>query len=161
MNRLFSSLALAVALVALGSSASPALAHGPYLDSSFGRGFYGGPYGQSNLNEPTLPYYAVHPPVYYNGVIIRRSYGTSPFGTYDFSHDYREPFYRPHPPVAPVRPLMVVNPHHVPASSVAPSAELTPTGYSNAARDERPQPKGILILNPHVRQTDRVASSDR
>ena len=100
MNRLVCSFALAIALVGLSS---PVFAQGPWSYGGWGGGFYGGPYLQSSLNQRTLPYYAVHPPVYYSGEIFRRPYGTSPFATFDYSLDYRARNPQAAAPAAPVR----------------------------------------------------------
>lgn len=163
MNRLICSFALAIGFVALGSSASPVLAQSPWY-GGWGGGFYGSPYGLSSANPQTPPYYAVHSPVYYSSEVIRRPYGTSPYALVDRGYDYSRAYHRAAAmPVAPVQPLLVVNSHYASGaatSTVGSSLEITPVSQNEASQHEQ-RPQGILILNPHVRQKDRVASNDR
>ena len=75
-SRLLLALA-AFALLAVPSAAQAQWGFGP-------AGYYNG-WGNWAAWQPTtvsnyvLPYYSVHPPVYYSPTIIRRPYGTSPF----------------------------------------------------------------------------------
>jgi hypothetical protein len=79
-SRLFCFVALAMGVCGLVNA--PAQAQ--YLDGyGFGAGLGFGGYGNQGLgnraNAYKLPYFAVHPPVYYSGDIVRRPYGVSPF----------------------------------------------------------------------------------
>jgi hypothetical protein len=163
MNRLVCSFVFAIAFVVLGSSASPVLAQSPWLYGGMGGGFYG-PYWQSTTSPRTPPYYAVHPPVYYSSEVIRRPYGTSPFALFDTGYNYGAAHQRAAvAQAAPVQPLLVVNSHYAATagtSNVAPSLEITPVSQNESSQQAQ-RPQGILILNPHVRQKDRVASTDR
>ena len=84
-----------------------AAAQAPWgCDSCYGYGRSSSAYGYGygyvravGYNAP--PYFALHPPVYYSGEIVRRPYGSSPFA-------YPSWYERSAP--AP-QPQLVVNPH--------------------------------------------------
>ena len=56
--------------------ASAAFGQGLFGQGAYGLGFYN--YGGSAVNQPTIPYYAMFPPVYYS-YPVARTYGYSPF----------------------------------------------------------------------------------
>jgi hypothetical protein len=120
--------------------------------SGFGFGFGGGSFGCGwDIAElyrqlyNNLPYFALHPPVYYS-YPVPRTYGYSPFA------------YPPGvmtPDVAAIQPLEIINPH-VPSPQEKPvSVEKDQTASAGL------QPQPLVILNPYVSPNRAVASSKR
>jgi hypothetical protein len=124
-------IALAAAVFSLGWAASVASATEGCYYGGFGYGGYGySDYGVQYFNEPRQPYFALHPPVYYNG-IQPRTMGQSPY-----------PYLPPIAPAGPqyppadsdssqpqhyVRPLMVRNPYVTDnAAAATPAASAVP-----------------------------------
>ncbi|MBM3998845.1 MAG: hypothetical protein FJ297_04760 [Planctomycetes bacterium] len=85
------------------SAACDACRIGPYLASSHASRL---PLRVGNV--PTPPYFAVHPPVYYSGV-VRRPYGDSPD-----AYASKRPQVRRSAPrtTAPPAPRLIVNPYY-------------------------------------------------
>jgi hypothetical protein len=83
-----------LALITISSSAS---AFWPYQGGY--NGWYGGDVYYSNYSQESVPYYALHPPVYYS-YPVARTYGLYPF-----------PYYADTPisPSATVEPKLVIN----------------------------------------------------
>jgi hypothetical protein len=115
----------------------------------FGAGGFCGGYGwdlaelyRELLNN--VPYYALHPPVYYS-CPVPRTYGYSPFAY---------PGYVMTPEIAgEPQPLEIINPH-------VPSTQQTPASVENdrtAAAATQPEP--LVILNPYAMPTRAVAQS--
>ena len=95
-----------------------------------------------------LPFYALHPPVYYS-CPVPRTYGYSPFA---------------YPPgvmtpdvVFEVQPVTINNPY-VPSAEPT-GAPVTPPPDRAAAVSKRIEP--LVIINPYVTQSDSVARSER
>src|SRR4051794_30986147 len=76
LRRVLPALAL-LAVLALQSSASAQWGCGGYGTNYFGYGLQSGWYTGVQGRMP--PYFALHPPVYYSGQIVRIPYGASPF----------------------------------------------------------------------------------
>jgi hypothetical protein len=91
-----------------------------------------------------LPYFALHPPVYYSEP-VPRTYGYSPFAyppyvmTPEIVHDSK--------------PVTIINPH-VPAA--APASAETNTDRSASTTNE---PEPLVIVNPYVTPSRGVAKS--
>ena len=68
-----------LAVLALQSSASAQWGCGGYGTNYFGWGLQSGWYTGVQGRMP--PYFALHPPVYYSGQIVRIPYGASPFAS--------------------------------------------------------------------------------
>lgn len=93
-----------------------------------------------------LPYFALHPPVYYSGV-VPRTYGYSPFA---------------YPPgtmtpdlVCVVQPVTINNPY-VPSTQPATPAATGPSDRAAAA----PKPvEPLVVINPYVPQRGPIAQS--
>ena len=93
-----------------------------------------------------LPYFALHPPVYYS-YPVPRTYGYSPFA---------------YPPgvmtpelVGPPEPVTIINPH-------VPNAEQKASGEAkDRAAATRTQPEPLVIINPYAMPTRAVASSEQ
>jgi hypothetical protein len=91
-----------------------------------------------------VPYFALHPPVYYSGV-VPRTYGYSPFA---------------YPPgvmtpdlACVVQPVTINNPYVPSATPSAPAA----TGSSDRAA-EAPKPvEPLVVINPYVPQRGPIA----
>jgi hypothetical protein len=66
---------VAILIVASGVFATSASAQG-FGSGGYGLGFYN--YGNSGINQASIPYYALYPPVYYS-FPVPRTYGYSPF----------------------------------------------------------------------------------
>jgi hypothetical protein len=121
--------------------------HGHGFGSGFGFGFGGFGYGGWDIAElyrqlyNNLPYFALHPPVYYS-YPVPRTYGYSPFA------------YPPGvmtPDVAGAQPLDIINPY-VPAPQEKPVSMEKDT---TAAASQQPQP--LVIINPFVSSDRAVA----
>jgi hypothetical protein len=125
-------------------------------------------YGYTNLWQHTYtgrtpPYFAVHPPVYYSGAIVRIPYGHSPWATWSAASPAAPRAaaameFAPAvaPAVASEAPVMLKNPHFgkPTASRLQPSAQ--PLRLNVSAPIE--QVRGEWITNPFVSGTDRVAA---
>ena len=137
-------------LVALSFLATDARAY----DHGGGYGCYGFglPYAMNYLlpqshyssgRIPTPPYFALHPPVYYD-IPVARTYGYSPFAY---------PPYVRTPDAPRDRSKMIINPHVAPAKT------------TGATKDEQVavirQPR--IIANPYVDRTDAsvILASER
>src|SRR5262245_2366025 len=131
--------------------------HGHGFGGGFGDGFgfgfggYGGGYGwdiaalyRELYNN--LPYFALHPPVYYSD-IVPRTYGYSPFA-------YPPGVMTPEV-VSEAQPVTINNPY-VPATKPA-SADVKPTDRS-ASASQAPEP--LVINNPFVLPANSVAKSN-
>jgi len=92
-----------------------------------------------------LPYFALHPPVYYSEP-VPRTYGYSPFA-------YPPGTMTPDVSYAP-EPVTISNPY-APATPVTVPSEMKPTDRSASASQE-PQP--LVIINPFVSPASRVAT---
>lgn len=98
----------AVAAFALSANSASAQIGGCGIGGVYGPGvfgLYGGsPYASGRI--PTPPYFSLHPPVYYKGRPVARSYGYSPF---PYSGNTRTP-------EVAVQAQMIHNPHVKPAA---------------------------------------------
>jgi hypothetical protein len=92
-----------------------------------------------------VPYYALHPPVYYS-YPVPRTYGYSPFAY---------PGYIMTPEGCEPQPLDIINPH-VPAPTQKPASVETDRA---AAVQTAPEP--LVILNPYATPTKTIATNDR
>jgi hypothetical protein len=126
--------------------------HGFGFGSGFGLGFGGG-YGGYGWDIAelyrqlynNLPYFALHPPVYYS-YPVPRTYGYSPFA------------YPPGvmtPDAAGVQPLEIMNPY-VPTPQEKP---VSVKKDSTAAASAQPEP--LVIVNPFVAPNRAVARTAR
>jgi hypothetical protein len=115
-------------------------------------GFGGGDYGYGGWDVAelyrelyhNLPYFALHPPVYYSEP-VPRTYGYSPFA---------------YPPgvmtpeiVSAAQPVTINNPY-APMTTPA-KAEVTPSDRSTSAS---PAPEPLVIVNPFVSPASSVAT---
>ena len=108
------------------------------LAFGFGGGGYSDIYGYAELYRElynNLPYFALHPPVYYS-VPVPRTYGYSPFA---YPGDIMTPEI-----VAPVQPVTIINPH----VKSGPESPATPAKDKAAASQREVQP--LVINNPFV-----------
>jgi hypothetical protein len=104
----------------------------------FGVGGYSDIYGYAELYRELLrnvPYFALHPPVYYS-VPVPRTYGYSPFA---YPGDVMTPEI-----VAPVQPVTILNPH-VKSGSDTPAA---PEKDRTTSAPKLVQP--LVVINPFV-----------
>jgi hypothetical protein len=117
------------------------------LGFGFGGGFYGG-YDISELYRQlynNLPYFALHPPVYYS-YPVPRPYGYSPFA------------YLPNvmtPDIIP-EPVEIINPY-VPSSK----NERAEEPKTDKAAALRAQPQPLVIINPFVATDKAIAQTNR
>jgi hypothetical protein len=118
----------------------------------FGGGFLGGYNdicGYAELYRQlynNLPYFALHPPVYYS-YPVPRTYGYSPFA------------YPPHvmtPDLGAIQPLEIINPH-VESTEAKPTNSTKPD--RSAATSARVEP--LVVINPFVAPNQAVAQTDR
>src|SRR4051812_3723380 len=133
--------------------------HAGVRSHGFGRGFnggfggfgFGGGYDDCDFAElyrqlyNNLPYFALHPPVYYSEP-VPRTYGYSPFA-------YPPGVMTPEIACAP-QPVTINNPY-VPTTTPG-SAEVKPSDRS-AATGTPPEP--LVIINPFVTPASSVAKS--
>jgi hypothetical protein len=133
--------------------------HGRGFGHGFGRGFGRG-FGSSTFIDNgcndfselyrqlynNLPFYALHPPVYYS-YPVPRTYGYSPFA-------YWPCVMTPDPFCPAPVPLTIDNPY-VPSSKPA-STDAKPADRS-AATSRTPEP--LVIINPFITQGRTVASN--
>ncbi len=126
------------------------LAHGRGFGGGFGFGIGGGyDYGWDIAElyrelYHNLPYFALHPPVYYS-YPVPRTYGYSPFA------------YPPGvmtPDIVPESQPVTINNPYVPGTK--PSANETKTDRS-ASTASNPEP--LVVINPYVTPTRNVAQS--
>jgi hypothetical protein len=83
-----------------------------------------------------LPYFALHPPVYYS-YPVPRTYGFSPFAYW--------PSVMTPDPLGVIQPMEIINPY-VPSSG----QPTKPKADQAAAASARPQPQPLVIYNPYV-----------
>jgi hypothetical protein len=93
-----------------------------------------------------VPYYALHPPVYYS-YPVPRTYGYSPFA-------YGPWVMTPDVTMAP-QPLEIINPHVPSTKTNAPAKK----DDSTAAASRQPEP--LVILNPYVTTGKALARSEQ
>jgi hypothetical protein len=139
--------------------------------AQFPCGMYGGGFGawyglptmwQDSYNGRTPPYFAVHPPVYYSGEIVRIPYGASPWAAAPTraaaSMVTATPAVRSNTAAA----IMLDNPHYqrgaakktaVPVDAVRPHGKITFSAPESTK-------VGEMILNQHYR-TQAKHSSDK
>jgi hypothetical protein len=120
----------------------------------FGVGGYSDIFGYAELYRElnkNLPYFALHPPVYYS-YPVPRTYGYSPFAY---------PGYVMTPDVAAPQPLDIINPHVPSDMQKAPELQQPqqqqPTDRAAAVQSE-PQP--LVITNPFVMPNRAVAQNN-
>lgn len=127
-------LAAAFAAILFPAAAQAQYPYGGYGYGGWGQANYGqGVYQGSNFRPP---YFALHPPVYYNHEIIRRPMGASPFAYPSWYAPPSQQVAASAPYQAP-QPLMVENPY-VKAKAPAPA---------NASIE---QPASLEVTNPYV-----------
>jgi hypothetical protein len=126
--------------------------HGRHFGGGLGFGIGGGFYDNScDLAElyrelyNNLPYFALHPPVYYS-VPVPRTYGYSPFA---YPPDVMTPEI-----VSEAKPVTIDNPYVPSTKPVA----AGPTSDQSAATRNHVEP--LVIINPFVTQNQTVAQSD-
>jgi hypothetical protein len=146
-------LTLSALFVDLSAQSADAGGFGRGGGRGFGRGLAAGILLDDNDSDFTdlyrellknVPYYALHPPVYYS-YPVPRPYGYSPFA---YPPSVRTPEI-----LGFTEPEVIINPH-VP-SSYQQSTEL---------KDQvthRAQPQPLVIFNPYVEQNSRLASAAR
>jgi hypothetical protein len=128
--------------------------HGGFGHGGFGLGFVGGYndfYGYAELYRELLrnvPYYALHPPVYYS-YPVPRTYGYSPFA-------YPPGVMTPDIACAS-QPLEIINPH-VESTEAKPTSNA-PNADRSTAINANPEP--LVIINPFVAPNQAVAQVDR
>lgn len=124
-------------------------AHGIGHGMGFGVGGYSDIYGYAELYRElynNLPYFALHPPVYYS-VPVPRTYGYSPFA---YPGDVMTPEV-----VAPVQPVTIMNPH-VKSGSDKPAAPEKDRATSV------PKPvQPLIVINPFVSTGRAVAQANQ
>jgi hypothetical protein len=137
-----------------GSFGHGGFGHGGFGHGGVGLGFgFGGCddfLGYAELYRELLrnvPYFALHPPVYYS-YPVPRTYGYSPFAY---------PPYVMTPDVACAEPLEIINPH-VQDIEAKPSSS-TPKADRSAATNAPIEP--LVIINPFVAPNQAVAQVDR
>ncbi len=135
MNRCCTLLLSALVMACLVSSTAPIQAGDYNLDVLYG---FGGPYGYYGYGARTgdIPYFALHPPVYYSGP-ISRPYGITPFACPPLPCDTNP---------APPAPQVMINPF------VPQSKDPQPAIGRTARVPKR-------IKNPHVMATVRTTDS--
>lgn len=147
---------------AIGRSSS--FGHGGFGQGGFGCGGFGcggfggiGGIGYGGYNDicgyaelyrqlyNNLPYFALHPPVYYS-YPVPRTYGYSPFAypPYVMTPDHGAP-----------QPLEIINPH-VDSTKAKPTAEPKSDRTAGTAQVEP-----LVVINPYVVPTQTVAHNDR
>jgi hypothetical protein len=121
--------------------------HGFGNGLGFGAGGYGDIYGYAELYRELLdniPYFALHPPVYYSEH-VPRTYGYSPFA-------YPGSVMTPEI-AAPPQPLDIINPH------VPSNGQKTEQKPADRAAAIQQQPEPLVILNPFVAPNRAVAQA--
>jgi hypothetical protein len=94
-----------------------------------------------------VPYFALHPPVYYSEV-VPRTYGYSPFA-------YPPGVMTPDLACAP-QPVTITNPY-VPATK--PATAPASTGDSDRAASVPQSPEPLVVINPYVPQRGPIAQT--
>lgn len=121
------SLAIA-AIMMMGQNVAKAQNSGYQLGVGWGYSNYGNsPY----IRNQQVPYFALHPPVYYSEQIVRRPYGISPFAA--------PPGIIPTEMIVAPEPIVIVNPYINPmGAEVLPEQ---PKKLKKPAQPKKPQPK--------------------
>lgn len=152
------------ALALLFAAASTQQANAFWGCSGFGTNYYG--YGlaagwYTGVNDRVPPYFALHPPVYYSGEIVRIPYGASPFAA-----PWGTPYGMRTSHGAPIGMSTA------PAIASAPSAEpvtIENEFYEAGGANALPAPKssalrstgndaGFMIVNPFYKSARDVAT---
>ena len=148
------------ALAALVASAPLQLASAEGFGGGFGRGHggrglgvgigiggYSDIFGYAELYRElynNLPYFALHPPVYYS-YPVPRTYGYSPFAY---------PGYVMTPEIAgPIQPLDIINPHVTPKPDDKPA-----DAPADRAAKSQPRVQPLVVVNPFVGSGQAVAT---
>jgi hypothetical protein len=121
--------------------------HGFGQGLGIGIGGYSDIYGYAELYRElynNLPYFALHPPVYYS-YPVPRTYGYSPFAY---------PGYVMTPEVELPQPQTIINPH-VPAEPAKPALAPADRATQSASRIEP-----LVVENPFVVRNKAVAQAD-
>jgi hypothetical protein len=125
-------------------------AHGRGFGGGLGFGFGGGfDYGWDIAElyrelYQNLPYFALHPPVYYS-YPVPRTYGYSPFAY--------PPYVMTPDIVEEAKPVTIINPY-VPGTKPASNETKTDRSASTASN-----PEPLVIINPFVAPTRNVAQN--
>jgi hypothetical protein len=132
---------------------SRGISHGHGIGRGLGFGFADGGYsdifGYAELYRElynNLPYFALHPPVYYS-VPVPRTYGYSPFA---YPGDIMTPEL-----AAPVQPVTILNPH------VNQKAEKPAEAAKDRAASVEMQVKPLVVVNPFVASGRAMAQAGR
>lgn len=157
---------IAVALLALLAVQTPAQAQwgcGDFGYGGYGMNHYG--YGMpvgwyTGVQGRMPPYFALHPPVYYSGQIVRIPYGASPFaqpwaspyGVITDSHLPSEELEKPAPEAPAVESTTIQNPFFEPGGAVPAAPKLTAVPRSQLKADQ-----GVMIVNPYYRPSAKLA----
>jgi hypothetical protein len=115
---------------------------------SSGVGGFGGLgfFDSYDLNAGYVPFYSLHPPVYYS-YPVARTYGWSPFA---YGSDVQTPA------IENGGPAELINPYAAPKDKTPPPpAPKAKPSAEHTADDDAPQPK--VVINPYVEQS--VASA--
>lgn len=105
---------------------------------------------------PNPPYFALHPPVYYEG-IVKRPYGISPFAA--------PPGVLPVEMTVKVEPKTVLNPYYNRGNNASPSINSpsnsvdAPTLMPEIKKDAKPKKKVIDISTPANKEKQTVVAS--
>jgi hypothetical protein len=160
---LFAVLACGPVALAGGGGHGNMRGHGGPSSRSFGRGFnrgfgggfgFGGGYDDCDAAElyrelyNNLPYFALHPPVYYSEP-VPRTYGYSPFA-------YPPGVMTPEIACAP-QPVTINNPY---VPSTAPTAVPGNSNPDRSAGTNSPV-EPLVVINPYVTQSGSVAQSEQ
>jgi len=126
------SLAIA-AVMLLGQNAVKAQDYGYRFGVGLGYSNYGySNYGNRGFSSNSqVPYFALHPPVYYSEQIVRRPYGISPYAA--------PPGIIPTEMIVAPDPVVIVNPHVNPKE--AEDLPAQPKKPKKPAQPKKPQPK--------------------
>ncbi len=132
-----------VVVVAFASNRSQAQFPYPYGWQGLGMLPPAGNFYGFNINVPTPPYFALHPPVFYS-YRVARPYGISPYAAWPTTENDLWKARSPRKPVA------ILNPHvpSVPAESIPTPEEMTSS--------EPPRP--LTVYNPFVVNERNVAN---
>jgi hypothetical protein len=134
--------------------------------AGYGTNYYG--YGlpagwYTGVNGRMPPYFALHPPVYYSGEIVRIPYGMSPFA-YPWGTPFGVPAVAAAPALAmasamPVsnqvaEAVVIENEFYQPNQGTLPA----PKPNAKPGVEKQGQSRGVMILNPYYRAETQVAS---
>jgi hypothetical protein len=144
-------LSVLVASLLLIPGSSNAYAHNGGWSCTHGNPFGWTPSWNYNVNNRLPPYFAVHPPVYYSGVIVRIPYGNSPFMGGAANNYVAPPAAVITIPGSNMAGMEIANPHY--AAGAARSAPL-PAPVQGAGMSN----PGIMIANPFYRRDEKVAA---